>query len=511
MIRYKSFRQISIEEFKTPFEIRLDKENRWVRLARIIPWDDLAGIYYKNLSKERGAPTIDARIVIGAMIVKHKLGLDDRETIETIKENMYIQYFLGLSEYKYEEVFDRSLFTALRYRMGVEQFDAMSGKLISRAESSKTGQKKKEDTKQDNSEEKKADQEEAQVPMKNQGKLLLDATVADQMIVYPTDLGLVSKSREESERIIDLLCQTLEVAVKPRTYRRKARKHYLSLAKKKHKTRKQIHKALGQQLRYLRRNIKHVNTLLDKVPSGPIPLKYRDLKIFWVIQHIYDQQIQMYRNHTHSIEHRIVNIYQPYVRPIVRGKDNAQVEFGAKLGVSMHEGFNRLNHLSWDAYNESTDLKNQVEKYKELNGYYPEAIVADTIYGTRENRQWLKERDIRFSGKALGRPPKEPLSPYQKRKRRREQGMRNQIEGKFGQGKNAYDLNRVRTRTARTSESWIACIMFLMNLIKFSQVFLSFFKKWIQKIFSNRFIADFDQLARKFQYGAEWIYSPNPK
>ena len=99
-------------------------------------------------------------------------------------------------------------------------------------------------------------------------------------------------------------------------------------------------------------------------------------------------------------------------------------------------------------------------------------MITDKIYGTRENRLWLKERDIRFSGKPLGRPPKEALSKYQKRKQRKEQGIRNQVEGKFGQGKNAYDLNCVRTRTARTSESWIACIMFVMNLIKFSQVFL---------------------------------------
>jgi hypothetical protein len=369
-------------------------------------------------------------------------------------------------------VFDRSLFTTLRYRMGVDEFDAMSCELISRAERSEQHKKK---------EKQKPEEEQEKVPVKNQGKLLLDATVADQMIVHPTDLGLVSKSREESERIINLLRQGLEVRIKPRTYRRKARKQYLSIDKKKHKTRKQIRKALGQQLRYLRRNLKHINALLDKVTSGSIPLEYRDLKIFWVTQHIYDQQMQMYWNHTHSIEHHIVNIYQPYLRPIVRGKDNAQVEFGAKLGVSMHEGFNRLNNLSWDAYNESTDMKNQVEKYKELDGYYPEAIIADTIYGTRENRQWLTERNIRISGKALGRPAKESLIPYQKRKRRREQGMRNQIEGKFGQGKNAYDLNRVRTRTTRTSESWVACIMFVMNLIKFSQVFFVFFQKMEQK------------------------------
>ncbi|MBK7480194.1 MAG: hypothetical protein IPI69_11070 [Bacteroidales bacterium] len=80
----------------------------------------------------------------------------------------------------------------------------------------------------------------------------------------------------------------------------------------------------------------------------------------------------MYNEHTHSIENRIVNIYQPYVRPIVRGKDKAQVEFGAKLGVRMQNGYARINTLSWEAYNEGSDLKKQVEAYRRLNGYYPE-------------------------------------------------------------------------------------------------------------------------------------------
>jgi len=126
MIRYKSTRQLSIEEFKTPFQIKLDKDNRWVKLGNSLPWDRLAGIYYQSMSSDQGAPAIDARIVIGAMIVKHKLRLDDREAIETIRENMYIQYFLGLEEYTYKDVFDRSLFTTLRYRLGADKFDSVS-------------------------------------------------------------------------------------------------------------------------------------------------------------------------------------------------------------------------------------------------------------------------------------------------------------------------------------------------------------------------------------------------
>ncbi len=77
--------------------------------------------------------SIDARIVIGSLIIKHKLKLDDREVVETIRENMYLQYFLGLSCYQSEPLFDRSLFTAFRYRLGADQFDEMSQALITKA------------------------------------------------------------------------------------------------------------------------------------------------------------------------------------------------------------------------------------------------------------------------------------------------------------------------------------------------------------------------------------------
>jgi len=477
MIRYKSTRQLSIEEFKTPFQIKLDKENRWVKLGSSLPWDSLASIYYSSMSSDQGAPAIDARIVIGAMIVKHKLKLDDREAIETIRENMYIQYFLGLEEYTYEDVFDRSLFTTLRYRLGADKFDAMTGEIIRVSEGK--GERRVNDSKNRPScgnlhqnGINTSDKQSKEKPKGNKGVLIVDATVADQMIAYPTDLGLIARSREESERIIDELCKSMEVKEKPRTYRRLARKQYLNVAKKKNRTRNEVRKAIGQQLRYLRRNLKSINGLLDRCHSDSFPLGQRDQKIFWVIQNIYDQQELMHKDRTHSVENRIVNIYQPYVRPIVRGKDKANVEFGAKLGVSIQNGYARINTLSWEAYNESTDLKKQVEDYKRLNGYYPKVVITDKIYGNRENRQWLKEMGIRYSGKPLGRPSAKSQTAYQKRKFLKEQGKRNEVEGKFGQGKNGYNLNRVRARAARTSESWIAAIFFVMNLIKFSKEFL---------------------------------------
>lgn len=491
MIRYTSQNQMTIEEFKTPFEIRLNKENRWVKLGESMPWDALARIYYRSMSSDMGAPAIDARIVIGAMIIKHKLKLDDREAVEAIRENMFMQYFLGLSEYKYEYVFDRSLFTTLRYRLGADKFDAMTRQIILRSENK--GDAAEEDlndsgndmtiNKLDSGIEEniiKGNEGSEEKQAKNKGKLIMDATVADQMISYPTDLGLLSRSREESERLIDELCKELDIKHKPRTYRRLARKQYLNLAKKKNKSKKEIRKGIGQQLRYLSRNLKSIDKLLDRTGDMGFPLEHRDQRIYWVIQHIYEQQAQMYNEHNHSIENRIVNIYQPYVRPIVRGKDKAQVEFGAKLGVSIQNGYARINTLSWEAYNEGTDLKKQVEAYKKLNGFYPEVVITDKIYGTRENRQWLKDLGIRYSGKPLGRPSAQSQTQYRKRKQKIEQGIRNQVEGKFGQGKNGYNLNKVRARTSKTSESWIAAIFFVMNLIRFGKEFLFSFLKEVQ-------------------------------
>jgi len=132
-------------------------------------------------------------------------------------------------------------------------------------------------------------------------------------------------------------------------------------------------------------------------------------------------------------------------------------------------------------------MQKQLKHYKDLNGYYPEVIITDRIYLTRENPKWLKERNIRFSGKPLGRPSQEILHPYQKRKKN---GERNQVEGKFGQGKNAYNINRARTRTARTSESWIACIMCMMNLIKFDKVFLFSFIKWLEEKYYCSYVGE---------------------
>ena len=170
------------------------------------------------------------------------------------------------------------------------------------------------------------------------------------MIEYPTDHTLLNKAREKSEELIDRIYQQTDLEKKPRTYRRKARKEYLSFSKKKQKSKKAIRKAVGKQLRYLKRNLGHIDKMLDLFKDKEFPLNAKEQKTLWVIKELYRQQDEMYKEKKHSVKDRIVNIHQPYVRPIPRGKAKSKTEFGAKIGVSLVEGYSSISTLSWDAY-----------------------------------------------------------------------------------------------------------------------------------------------------------------
>ncbi|TAG58812.1 MAG: hypothetical protein EAZ27_01255 [Cytophagales bacterium] len=130
------------------------------------------------------------------------------------------------------------------------------------------------------------------------------------------------------------------------------------------------------------------------------------------------------------------------------------------INVTIANGFAFLDDLSWDAFNEGTQLIKYVQQYKTRFGYYPKEILADQIYCNRENRKQLKLLNIKLLAKPLGRPSigavKEYVSP----------GERNPIEGKFGQGKSAYGLGKIKARLKDTSQSWIASIILVLNLVK---------------------------------------------
>lgn len=459
---YTSPSQPLLEGFVTPFSKQLNATNRWVVLASKIPWDELVGIYTRQLGNARtGASSVNPRVVLGALMIKHICNLSDRETIEQIQENMYMQYFIGYNSFSDEAPFDASLFVEIRGRLGIDQVNAMNERIINLAHPKPPPSEPPAASVGASAEKEGEKKTEQPTVITHEGKLLIDATACPQDIRYPTDLNLVNDAREKSEELIDFLyegCRTLD---KPRTYREEARKKFLKIAQKKKKSKKEIRRGIKNQLNYLRRNIKNIHYLLDQY-DGPIPFGARQHNYFFVIQTLYDQQRYMYEEKTHSVEHRIVSIHQPHVRPIVRGKATADVEFGAKVQVSLMNGYAFLEELSWEAFNEGARLMRAIEQYKKRLGYYPQQVAADKIYCTRENRKRLKQLGIELRAKPLGRTPAvktEHVSP----------GERNPIEGKFGQAKTAYGMNLIKARLKSTSESWIATIVLVLNLVKLTK------------------------------------------
>ncbi|HEY8659907.1 MAG TPA: transposase [Hanamia sp.] len=118
--RYVSPNQLVLLGFETPFEQKLTRENRWVRLAQNIPWDRLVKYYDDLFPSKEGRPPISGRVILGAVIIKHMGDLTDRETIAQIRENMFMQYFLGYSSFTNEEPFSDTLFVEIRERLSID-------------------------------------------------------------------------------------------------------------------------------------------------------------------------------------------------------------------------------------------------------------------------------------------------------------------------------------------------------------------------------------------------------
>jgi transposase, IS5 family len=147
--------------FTVPFEEKLAPDNRWVIMSKLIPWSEFEAEYAQNFSAEgMGAPAKPFRMALGALIIKERLKTSDRETVEQIRENPYLQYFIGMEKYSNKEPFEASMLVHFRQRIGEELVNKINKKTIELAE------------------EKAPKKVEESGGKTNQGKLILDATCA---------------------------------------------------------------------------------------------------------------------------------------------------------------------------------------------------------------------------------------------------------------------------------------------------------------------------------------------
>ncbi len=359
-IMYKhNLKQLESVEFSLPFQGHLSRNNKWVKLSTLVPWEQFEARYQKNFfNLGIGHPALSVRMALAALIIKEELGASDRACIEQITENPYLQYFCGLKAFITEPPFDASLLVHFRKRFPANVLSQVNNAI---AQKVREKQKSPEDPPPPNAN--KNDGDSGKEPLTNQGQLLVDATCTPADITYPTDLKLLNKSREKSEQIIDELHKARGRGhKKPRTYRQRARKQFLSVAKDKRISRKKMRRCRRQQLGYVRRNLKSIDRLAQH--TGLSVLSRRQYKELLVISEVLRQQQWMYKHRSRRIDDRIVSISQPHVRPIKRGKAGSDTEFGAKVSISLVDGVSFVDRISWDNFNEGIDLIAQIEAYR---------------------------------------------------------------------------------------------------------------------------------------------------
>lgn len=449
---YRRETQLAFGDFVFPFG-DLDPENEWVKLAKLIPWDTVEREYAKQFV-DNGHPAHSARIALGALIIKQRLRCSDEWTVRHVSENPYLQFFLGMKEYSSKAPFGASTMVEFRRRFPEEAVAAILEASIPK--------KKRDDDGSGKPGNQGGGSTQPEEP-KNNGTLLMDATCCPADIAFPQDFQLLNHARELLEDIIREISKAHGWKT-PRMYSKIARKSFLNLSKSKKRSAKAIRKCIKQQLQFIRRDIGYI---VDFIRNRGVRLDQKIYDLLNTLTTLYEQQRLMLEHRVHSIPDRIVSIRQPWVRPIVRGKAHANTEFGAKLHISMVDGYARIERLSFDAFNEAAGFFKAVEGYRERYGFYPARVLADKIYRNRETISWCKDRGIQLTGPALGRPPKDP---EQTRAARRQEYQdicdRNIVEGEFGTGKRAYGLNRIMAHLPDTSFCVIGVALLCMNLTK---------------------------------------------
>lgn len=481
--------QIKFSDFGQPVEMKMSPENRWVKKAELIPWDEIEKRYAELFTNKKGNVAKALRMALGALIIQTEYGYSDEETALQIQETGYLQFFCGYRAYDDSKPpFDTSTMVYFRKRLTPEIFGEINELIIKKASEPERAAKKEpvleEKTDADEKNDSDDDHHDPEPPA-NSGTLIVDATCAPSNIEYPQDLSLLHEGREKLEQTIDELYNSQD-GVKPRTYRKQAYRDYLKTARKRRKSAKEIRKAIGKQLRYMKRDFRHI----DRMVIHGKALTSKQEKLLEVLKTLHEQQEAMYQNKTHKIANRIVSISQPWLRPIVRGKIKAPVEFGAKLDISISNGFVRLEKQSFDAYNESETLPEIIERYKIRTGSYPECVLADKIYRNRNNLNYCKERGIRLSGPALGRPPKDTV--VNKKQAYKDNCDRVEVERAFSLSKGKYGLGLIRARLKETTQSAIALSILALNLGRISCAFLQII---FESLFDDTFLARFEKMA----------------
>jgi len=422
-------------------EPRIFRESRLGKLHSVIPFKELASHFrYFKSNKPQGCKaffTLEGGL--GLMFLKHELGFSDEKLIERLNSDWQLQLFCGIRLLG-RKIKDKDIVGRWRRFFGTHMdMDALQDKLA----------------------------QHWSTDMDNTDILLDDATCYESDVKYPTDVKLLYDCSEWLFKQIMERSNLLGLRAPKKDHYNKLRKRmrsYLMMKKKRRKKRKRLIKSL---LHWVDKWQQHLQGILDKGRAFNIGLKDRFYKRLRTTRIVYFQQLYMFENNVRKVANRIVSLYKPYLRPIVRGKERKPVEFGAKAHISQVDGINFIEHLNFNAFHEGNrmllSLANHQKRFGKCSKY-----GADRIYATNRNRKSCKALDIQTSFVRKGAAAKDETQRQQMRAiLSKERSTR--LEGSFGTEKRHYLFGRVRARLETTEIAWIFFSIHTANAVRMSK------------------------------------------
>jgi transposase, IS5 family len=279
---------------------------------------------------------------------------------------------------------------------------------------------------------------------------MMDATVYESRIGYPTDVKLLWESCSWIYKQSLQLCVRNRIR-KPRFNFQGQQDRFLAYQRRRKRSRRKEKRLRQGLVKFLGRLLERFDQLSEQV-NVPLTSEH-DRTRLKTIRRLYYQQREHVEHPGKKIQDRIVSLHKPHVRPIIRGKETKAVEFGAKVHLLQVNGINFIEHLSYDAFNEGTRLKQTIWLHQSYFGACHQ-IAADKIYATNENRKYCKKNDIATCFVQKGRQGHygDQASVLRKELGRQRATV---LEGSFGNEKNHYLLNKIRARSQPTEILWI--------------------------------------------------------
>ncbi len=407
-------------------------------LYESIPFKELADSFrdskqYPTCGRK---PIFEIEGGLGLMFLKHYLQMSDEKLIQRLNADWQMQMFCGIQLGIAREIRDTDIVGRWRRFFGERlNIDLSQGVLA----------------------------EYWDPFLENKHILMNDATCYESYIKYPTDVKLLYDCSEWLFSQIDELYKKHKIK-KPRTKYKDQEQKQLAYQKRKKKAYKQTRKRKRELLYWVDRGQEILQAILDVGAEIHYEISEEFYDRLKVIRAVQSQQQYMFDNEITSVKNRIVSLYKPYIRPIVRGKETKRVEFGAKVHISQVDQINFIEHLNFEAFHEGVRLWKSIHKHKQRFGKCSQ-YAGDQIYANNKNRKYCTRRKIHTNFKRKGRPAKDE---DQRKVLRSTLGKARAtlLEGSFGNEKNHYLLRKIKARTKTTEIAWIFFGIHTANAVK---------------------------------------------